>query len=356
MNQVVRKPCPVCQGDVPVSFVEDWREFKIWACRECELQFADPLVYSPEMYSAGYGDPESQLAKDTRFYTHVDYGAMLSRLWNVLPFVTPLERSALRWITSHVATGSPTMDIGCGCGRFLMALKQSGYEPYGIDVASPPVKMLQEAGFRVALGTLEAIPSSWPRPRLVSCFEVLEHVPNPVGFLASIRERFPDAPLVLSVPLPVHERCDKMPDYIAEADYPPNHLTRWTRKSLSAVFEKAGYRADIRKVHVTGDELPYQLHLGVGLGRMFHSLRQGSAEKGARNGGDGNKTEGKGANGHPAANLDDTTLRAWSHAGTSRDLQRYYLYPYTLWLRLRGKSGYAFLVVARSRETGSTIG
>jgi SAM-dependent methyltransferase len=340
MKRVERRCCPVCLEEVPALFVESWREFSIWCCRECGLQFADPLVYSPEMYSEGYGDPSSQLAQDTGFFEHVPYGAALARLEDVTAFLTPLERKAWRWICSRMEKDAPVLDLGCGCGRFLMALRQSGYAAYGLDVAKPPVEMLQRCGFAVAQGTIENYPSRWPMPRVVSCFEVLEHVPAPVDFLKAIRERFPEAWLVLSVPLPVEERCTRVPGFKREADYPPNHLTRWTRKSLAKAFQKSGYEAQILKVHITGDELNFRPHLGIGLGRLLRRMLRPQRARVAQA---ENRVAG--------LRLQETQgQNGLAQQAFWRDFYRSALAPYVLSLRLFGNSGYAYLVLARGGE------
>jgi hypothetical protein len=221
-----------------------------------------------------------------------------------------------------------------------MSLRQHGYDTHGVDVAVPPVEMLRKAGLQVAHGSLDSVPESWPFPKVVSCFEVLEHVPDPVGFLASIRKRFPDTPLVLSVPLPVDERCHEIGGFCHAADYPPNHLTRWTSESLRIAFEKAGYRPSIHKVHVTGDEIPNGLRLGLGIGRLISSLGGQNSESHAAQGAANEEqkaTEGKSNNGLSEDNM--------SQHAFYRSLQRYTLFPYVMWLRIRGKSGYSFLVI-----------
>ncbi|MEW6188860.1 MAG: class I SAM-dependent methyltransferase [Actinomycetota bacterium] len=53
------------------------------------------------------------------------------------------------------------MDIGCGSGSFLLALRQQGYAPYGIEIAKAAVKELKRSGFNVAEGPLENTPKEW---------------------------------------------------------------------------------------------------------------------------------------------------------------------------------------------------
>lgn len=335
-----RKHCPVCLGDVEASLVESWREFRIWQCSACELQFADPMRYSYDMYSDAYGNPDNQLAQDTGFASHVAEGDRLAKLPDVTPFLNPVERAALRWVCAQFQRGALIVDLGCGPGRFLMALTQRGFMAYGLDVAKPPIEMLRRHGFSVSQGSIDVYPTSRRDPEAIVCFEVLEHVPSPVRFLQAMRERFPNAWVVLSVPVPLSKRCRLIGGFKLEADYPPNHLTRWTGKCLKKAFEKSGYEVDISHVRVRGDDLSFSFGLGFGrlLSRLDRAIGQllfrQSASASAST--EGNPNEGLGS---PRALL--TLLRR---------VQRYALVPLVLSLRLAGKSGYAYLAIARSKE------
>jgi hypothetical protein len=110
----------------------------------------------------------------------------------------------------------------------------------GLDVGESNVAVLREKGFRCATAEVGAYPAGWPEPRAVTLFEVLEHLPDPLALLGAVRERFPEAPLVLSVPSP--RRWTRLGGERDLADWPPNHLTRWTRESLERALRQVGYR------------------------------------------------------------------------------------------------------------------
>jgi SAM-dependent methyltransferase len=153
------------------------------------------------------------------------------------------QQKALKWIETNRPFAS-ILDIGCGSGWFLARARQIGFRVRGVEVGSLPVQLLQQKGFEVQCGSLEAIPDNW-QPDVVTLFEVLEHLPDPADFLAKIRQRFENSIFILSVPSP--KRWTKGRNHRDAADYPPNHLTRWNPQSLERVLMHAGYS----KVEVT---------------------------------------------------------------------------------------------------------
>jgi 2-polyprenyl-6-hydroxyphenyl methylase/3-demethylubiquinone-9 3-methyltransferase len=101
--------------------------------------------------------------------------------------INPLR---LDWIASHVPLpGKQALDVGCGGGILSDAMARRGAEVLGIDLASKPLRVAQlhamEAGTQhvtyreVAVEALAAErPASFD---LVTCMEMLEHVPDPAS-------------------------------------------------------------------------------------------------------------------------------------------------------------------------------
>src|ERR687886_555694 len=93
------------------------------------------------------------------------------------------ERRAL--LLGEVRPGERVLDLGCGAGRFVAALRDAGADPVGVDIAEGAL----ERARRVApgadlrpLGEDGSIPLEHGSVDLVWCSEVLEHVPD-VGHL-----------------------------------------------------------------------------------------------------------------------------------------------------------------------------
>lgn len=73
--------------------------------------------------------------------------------------------------------GKRALDVGCGRGYGLLALKALGYKVYGFDIDEKAIKIVKQMGFKnVTVANLEeGIP--WQQHfHLITCFDVLEHV------------------------------------------------------------------------------------------------------------------------------------------------------------------------------------
>lgn len=98
------------------------------------------------------------------------------------------------------------LDIGAGTGDFLAFATEQGWEAEGIEPSKLAAGRASEAGLNVANETLEGFLAARPEREGsydgVSMLNVLEHVPDPVGFLTLVRRllRPGTGVLVLSVP------------------------------------------------------------------------------------------------------------------------------------------------------------
>lgn len=104
-------------------------------------------------------------------------------------------------ILPHVDKGTRLLDIGAGGGEFVYLAARSGLQAQGIDPASGYLEFAREnygAELRgVGVDELEAE----ERYGLVTLFHVLEHLPDPVGAIATIADHLePDGLLYLEVP------------------------------------------------------------------------------------------------------------------------------------------------------------
>jgi len=73
------------------------------------------------------------------------------------------------------------VDVGCGSGRDLMALRQAGWSVKGIETSPDAVRRARAAGLDVLEGTIEEARLGPGSADLVTMFHVLEHLPDPVA-------------------------------------------------------------------------------------------------------------------------------------------------------------------------------
>jgi 2-polyprenyl-6-hydroxyphenyl methylase/3-demethylubiquinone-9 3-methyltransferase len=168
-------------------------------------------------------------------------------------------------------SGARVLDVGCGGGLLTEALAQSGALVTGIDLAPTMIDVARlhaiEQGlaidYRVA-GAQELARASSAIFDVVTCMEMLEHVPDPRDTLASLARLLrPGGQLFLST---VNRNLKSFLMAIVAAEYVlgliprgtheyerlirPSELARWARGSGLELKEIAGLEFDPLTAHV----------------------------------------------------------------------------------------------------------
>ena len=125
------------------------------------------------------------------------FSELAHRWWDTESEFRPLHQInplRLDWIESHVrVAGKRVLDIGCGGGILSDSMARRGADVLGIDLAGKALKVAQlhalEAGtvnveYREVAA--EALAKELPRQfDIVTCMEMLEHVPDPSSIVAA---------------------------------------------------------------------------------------------------------------------------------------------------------------------------
>jgi SAM-dependent methyltransferase len=115
----------------------------------------------------------------------------------------------LRWkadLTRHhprVTAARSVLDVGCGSGEVLAALRSPGRRLCGVEMSPEAVRSLEERGIEGRSIDLEVdvLPFADGEFEVVICYDVLEHVFAPGRLLAEIRRVLrPDGAALLCVP------------------------------------------------------------------------------------------------------------------------------------------------------------
>jgi SAM-dependent methyltransferase len=147
------------------------------------------------------------------------------------------------------------LDIGCAYGPFLVAAKEAGFSPAGLDPAEDAAAYVRETL------KLEAHQGYFPQTGaaalggeasfdVVTLWYVIEHFREPRRVLAEVRRLLkPGGVLAFSTPsfTGVSGRKNRK-DFLEKS--PPDHWTIWSPQLCGKLLRDSGFR--LRKIRVTG--------------------------------------------------------------------------------------------------------
>jgi len=203
------------------------------------------LPDSPQAYfTAAYRD-ELQTPEMKDYAIRLQLVRVLQRInpGDVLSLNGTAIRESFSWVKKHAPARSTILDIGCGAGNYLYALRGAGFHGVGIDPSADVVSKLKAESLEAYYGTIDNIPSECPIPFAITCNFVLHHLLDPVAEITSLKAKFPKAYLLI-----VESNVSYVEKYVKKRQanlLPPRALTFWGDKSMRLLFSKAGYDAEI---------------------------------------------------------------------------------------------------------------
>lgn len=145
------------------------------------------------------------------------------------------------WIAQQVAADARVLDIGCGNGGLLLALKECGFcRLAGMDPSETCVTRLQLHGLEASRGWLGDLPHAQGKYDLIILSHVLEHLLDPRPALASLQALLAPAGRVYV----------ETPDAARYADFPSvpfyffdsEHINHFDRASLENLARASGFQ------------------------------------------------------------------------------------------------------------------
>ncbi|MGL4241647.1 MAG: class I SAM-dependent methyltransferase [Beijerinckiaceae bacterium] len=131
-------------------------------------------------------------------------------------------------------SGGLVMEVGCGSGIVTKALADDGFPIRGVDLGRP--QPMPGAEGLVTLGVeAKDLPETERRAvELVLLPDVIEHLPDPAGFMAGLGSDFPNLQgVVVTVPA--------RPEVFSNYDEYYGHFRRYTPELVAEHFDAAGF-------------------------------------------------------------------------------------------------------------------
>jgi SAM-dependent methyltransferase len=165
------------------------------------------------------------------------------------PINDPLNLFRLGLISRWLRTGDSVLDIGCCIGEFIRFAERY-YSCVGYDPNQFAIKIARSRVNSPIYGELNG---KVPHVKMVTMFDVIEHLQDPYGFLDNLRDNYllPNGTIVVITP-----NVDSIPvwDETSLQNWkhykPEEHLFLYSEKGLTTLFERSGFQV----IHVGQEE------------------------------------------------------------------------------------------------------
>jgi SAM-dependent methyltransferase len=231
----------------------EYMHFQQMICTRCDLVFSSPA-------------PNTSWLHDN--YRTAAFDAGLESAYAASTY----EQEIRRWLPLLPSSldSAKALDIGAGDGAFLVALKRLGFKQVlGIEPSAEPVR---RAVPEVAACLLNEFfdPARFPAESqaLVTCFQTLEHVPDPLSLCRSVRDLLLPGGMFVCV---AHDFRAPLARLLGARSpiYDIEHLQLFSAASLGRLLEHSGYRG----VDVHSLRNAYPLHYWLRLAPLPARLK-----------------------------------------------------------------------------------
>jgi 2-polyprenyl-3-methyl-5-hydroxy-6-metoxy-1,4-benzoquinol methylase len=135
------------------------------------------------------------------------------------------------------------LDVGCGVGLFLKVAIDRGWQVYGTEYSDKAIEICEAKGIKMKKGVLNAADFNGLQFDVVTSFEVIEHINNPLPEMENINALIrPGGLFYCTTP-----NFNALSRYYLKADYNiikyPEHLSFYTPKTLKFLCKKFGFKS-----------------------------------------------------------------------------------------------------------------
>jgi SAM-dependent methyltransferase len=153
----------------------------------------------------------------------------------------PAIKPLVHRITAFSQRPGRALDVGCGVGELMVALRQGGWTVQGVEPDATLARQAREQrGLDVFVGDLAAAAFPGEHFDLVVLWHVLEHLPEPLATLLEARRLLrPGGVVVVGVPNAASLQARALGRYWAGYDV-PWHLSHFSPETLERLMGQAG--------------------------------------------------------------------------------------------------------------------
>jgi SAM-dependent methyltransferase len=200
--------------------------FELVRCSGCELLYVSPRPREEDVAEAvRQGLHPGNLETNSRFYP--------PHLWHYRRVLRDLYGDEL------AARARTWLDVGCGHGEFLLALKAVAGASLAAAGSEPNEHKRRSARLRGLDVDFVPLDRDGSRYDCISLLNVYSHIPDPGAFLEALRRRLaPGGELLLQT----GDIAGLTPDTMFRPMYLPDHLSFATEAIVTGLLERKGFR------------------------------------------------------------------------------------------------------------------
>jgi len=159
------------------------------------------------------------------------------------------------------------LDVGCSSGAFVSAARSRGIDAEGVEPASAPAKTALDSGLKVYQGSLEEVNLPSASYDVITLFEVLEHLKDPLSLLKEChRVLIPGGLLVVRTgnteSWSAQSQKERWEYFSIEAH--GGHISFFNPTSMGKLAERSGFTIENLKTHRVSfyqkGEIPFPIY------------------------------------------------------------------------------------------------
>jgi len=238
-NRLSLKICPACKKN-KFSLFANIFEYPYNQCLNCGHIFsAKP--------------PKPEYVK--KLYTALDKKnkAVQSQIYAVKGLfkirVKNIAKPKVEFVTKNLPSKGKWVDVGCGTGEIVYAAQALGWKALGIESDASETNFAKKMGINLVNTFITEDNSSdyISDAQVVSLFNILEHIIDPLELLKSLAKKVPQGCRFV-IEVPRHPSLSSFanrafPEMACRHIYSPDHLHAFTEKSIELILKKSGLNA-----------------------------------------------------------------------------------------------------------------
>ncbi|TAE27306.1 MAG: methyltransferase domain-containing protein [Cytophagales bacterium] len=260
--------CSLCYQEAELVYesligYQEGSTYNIHYCSHCDASYASPLQIDDNLYNVIYSKAE-QLPGYSRYHR---FAEDVLKVRN--PFLFLAETEDTYWAiydylkNQSTDTDAKILEVGCGLGYLTYALVKEGFNAEGVDISHKAVdEAIKRYGAYYSQADIYQLAQNpLKQYDIIILTEVIEHVPDPVGFINSLTKLLlPKGRILVTTP---NKHSVVSHEKYWDTELPPVHLWWLSEKSFVCISDKLSlnvrfadftkYQVKIKQERVYGD-------------------------------------------------------------------------------------------------------